>query len=60
MNAASISEVLSTWEAAARSVGWRRFYDTTDADRKRHMHVVQSHFHDIVPASELGSVSPLC
>ena len=33
---------------------WRSFYETTDADRERHVHVAQSHFHDIAPAHELG------
>jgi 2-haloacid dehalogenase len=33
---------------------WRAFYETTRADPRRHVHVAQSHFHDIVPASELG------
>ena len=33
---------------------WRSFYETTGADRERHVHVAQSHFHDIVPAHELG------
>jgi 2-haloacid dehalogenase len=33
---------------------WRAFYETTGADRARHVHVAQSHFHDIVPADELG------
>jgi 2-haloacid dehalogenase len=33
---------------------WRSFYESTSADRVRHVHVAQSHFHDIVPASELG------
>ena len=33
---------------------WRAFYASTDADRERHVHVAQSHFHDIVPAGELG------
>ena len=32
---------------------WLRFYEATGADRGRHVHVAQSHFHDIVPASEL-------
>ena len=27
---------------------------STGADRDRHVHVAQSHFHDIVPAHELG------
>jgi 2-haloacid dehalogenase len=33
---------------------WRAFYESTGADRDRHVHVAQSHFHDIVPAHELG------
>ena len=33
---------------------WERFFAETGADRERHVHVAQSHFHDIVPATELG------
>jgi 2-haloacid dehalogenase len=33
---------------------WRAFYESTGADRNRHVHVAQSHFHDIAPANELG------
>ena len=33
---------------------WRVFYESMGADRDRHVHVAQSHFHDIVPANELG------
>jgi 2-haloacid dehalogenase len=33
---------------------WRAFYEATSADGARHVHVAQSHFHDIVPANELG------
>jgi 2-haloacid dehalogenase len=33
---------------------WRAFYQSTGADRERHVHVAQSHHHDIVPAHELG------
>jgi 2-haloacid dehalogenase len=33
---------------------WERFYTETGADPGRHVHVAQSHFHDVVPASELG------
>jgi 2-haloacid dehalogenase len=36
---------------------WERFYEATTADRERHVHVAQSHFHDIVPANELGLTS---
>jgi 2-haloacid dehalogenase len=33
---------------------WLEFFDETDASRAAHVHVAQSHFHDIVPANELG------
>ncbi|HET6868161.1 MAG TPA: HAD family hydrolase [Solirubrobacteraceae bacterium] len=33
---------------------WDAFYEATHADRERHVHVAQSHFHDVVPAHELG------
>jgi 2-haloacid dehalogenase len=33
---------------------WRAFAEVTGADPARHVHVAQSHFHDIVPATELG------
>jgi 2-haloacid dehalogenase len=33
---------------------WRAFYEVTGASADRHVHVAQSHFHDIVPANELG------
>jgi 2-haloacid dehalogenase len=33
---------------------WSRFFDETGAPRETHVHVAQSHFHDVVPASELG------
>jgi 2-haloacid dehalogenase len=33
---------------------WEAFYEVTGADRDSHVHVAQSHFHDIVPAHELG------
>jgi 2-haloacid dehalogenase len=33
---------------------WRAFYAGTRADPERHVHVAQSHFHDIAPAHELG------
>jgi 2-haloacid dehalogenase len=36
---------------------WRAFYERSGADRKRHVHVAQSHFHDIVPAHDLGIAS---
>ena len=33
---------------------WARFFETYDVDRERHVHVAQSHFHDIAPAHELS------
>jgi 2-haloacid dehalogenase len=33
---------------------WRAFYETGGVDGRRHVHVAQGHFHDIVPAHELG------
>jgi 2-haloacid dehalogenase len=33
---------------------WRAFAESFGADEGRHVHVAQSHFHDIVPAGELG------
>ena len=33
---------------------WDAFYRATGADPERHVHVAQSHFHDVVPATELG------
>jgi 2-haloacid dehalogenase len=36
---------------------WEVFYETTGADRRGHVHVAQSLFHDIEPATELGLAS---
>ena len=33
---------------------WERFFEETHARREDHVHVAQSHVHDIVPANELG------
>jgi 2-haloacid dehalogenase len=33
---------------------WQEFFRRTGADPAGHVHVAQSHFHDVVPASELG------
>jgi 2-haloacid dehalogenase len=33
---------------------WEVFYEITGADRRGHVHVAQSVFHDIAPAAELG------
>jgi len=36
---------------------WEVFRETTGADRARHVHVAQSVYHDIAPATELGLLS---
>ena len=33
---------------------WEVFFERTGAPREGHVHVAQSHFHDVVPAHELG------
>ena len=33
---------------------WRAFAESFGADEAHHVHVAQSHFHDVVPAGELG------
>jgi 2-haloacid dehalogenase len=33
---------------------WLEFFEQTGAPREGHVHVAQSHFHDVVPATELG------
>ena len=33
---------------------WERFFEQVDVPRERHLHVAQSYFHDVVPATELG------
>jgi 2-haloacid dehalogenase len=33
---------------------WERFFERVEVPRERHVHVAQSHSHDIVPANELG------
>jgi len=45
------SEIHSYKPATAH---WLRFFEQTGAPRDGHVHVAQSHFHDVVPATELG------
>ena len=33
---------------------WQRFFERADVDRRRHVHVAASLFHDVAPAAELG------
>jgi 2-haloacid dehalogenase len=49
---AVVASEIGSYKPAHRH--WRAFYATTCADPAHHVHVAQSHFHDIVPAAELG------
>jgi 2-haloalkanoic acid dehalogenase type II len=33
---------------------WQRFFEATGAPPESHVHVAQSHFHDVAPATDLG------
>jgi 2-haloacid dehalogenase len=49
---AVVASEIDSYKPAHRH--WKVFYERTGADRTRHVHVAQSHFHDIAPAAELG------
>jgi 2-haloacid dehalogenase len=49
---AIVASEIGSYKPAHRH--WERFCDQVDMPRDRHVHVAQSHFHDIVPANELG------
>ena len=49
---AIVASEIASYKPAHRH--WERFFDEVDVDRDRHVHVAQSHFHDVVPAHELG------
>ena len=49
---AIVASEIGSYKPAHRH--WLRFFDETAAPREGHVHVAQSHFHDIVPADELG------
>jgi 2-haloacid dehalogenase len=49
---AVVAGEIDTYKPAHRH--WEVFYEQTGADRDAHVHVAQSHFHDVVPANELG------
>jgi 2-haloacid dehalogenase len=36
---------------------WSEFFARTHANRARHVHVAASHYHDVIPATELGLAS---
>jgi 2-haloacid dehalogenase len=52
---AVVAEEIESYKPARRH--WQRFFEVTTAEPARHVHVAQSHFHDIVPAHELGLTS---
>jgi 2-haloacid dehalogenase len=49
---AIVASEIGSYKPAHRH--WHEFFERTRAVRDRHVHVAQSHFHDIVPANELG------
>jgi 2-haloacid dehalogenase len=49
---AIVASEIGSYKPALRH--WLRFFEEVDVPRERHVHVAQSHFHDVVPATELG------
>jgi len=49
---AIVASEIGSYKPAHRH--WERFLEQVDVPRNRHVHVAQSHYHDIVPANELG------
>jgi 2-haloacid dehalogenase len=49
---AVVASEIASYKPAHRH--WSAFYETFGANPRRHVHVAQSHFHDVVPARELG------
>ena len=49
---AVVASEIDSYKPAHRH--WQVFYERSGADGNRHVHVAQSHFHDIAPAGELG------
>jgi 2-haloacid dehalogenase len=49
---AIVSGEIGSYKPAHRH--WEAFYEQTGAERDSHVHVAQGHFHDVVPAGELG------
>ena len=49
---AIVASEIGSYKPAHRH--WEAFYDAHPSARGRHVHVAQSHTHDIVPAAELG------
>jgi 2-haloacid dehalogenase len=51
-DASIVAGEIGSYKPARRH--WEVFYETTGADRRGHVHVAQSLFHDIEPAKQLG------
>jgi 2-haloacid dehalogenase len=49
---AIVASEIGSYKPAHRH--WLRFEEEVDAQRDRHVHVAQSHVHDVLPATELG------
>ena len=49
---AVVASEIKSYKPAHRH--WLHFFDSVDVPRERYVHVAQSHYHDIVPANELG------
>jgi 2-haloacid dehalogenase len=49
---AIVASEIGSYKPAHRH--WHAFFDSFGANKTRHVHVAQSHFHDIAPADELG------
>lgn len=49
---AIVASEIHSYKPAQRH--WLQFFEQTGAPREGHVHVAQSHYHDVVPATELG------
>jgi 2-haloacid dehalogenase len=49
---AIVASEIGSYKPAHRH--WHKFFEQTNASRDGHVHVAQSHYHDVVPATELG------
>jgi 2-haloacid dehalogenase len=49
---AIVASEIGSYKPAHRH--WLAFFEESGASRDRHVHVAQSHYHDVVPALELG------
>ena len=47
-----VASEIRSYKPATRH--WEVFFERSEADRERHVHVAQSLYHDIAPANELG------